>query len=782
VEGGGVSAPAASARLTRIPRPRLAAPRVAAYTELALRLAAFFAACVFAMLHWAALFDPMPVRRALVAALIVTCFGAALALSGGLPRPVGLPLRIALFVLLGAFGLIAIGIRAKLLVPAGWGTLGDRLSGGLSVVGAVTHWPYSGPNTWLRLTALAAAPLMATIAAAYAFWPVRSRPAAAWFRFTGLVLLLVLYGVAAAARPFGHQGIRGVGVLAVVGAWLWLPRLRGRDALGALAALVVVGALALGLTSKFASSQPWVDYRHWQWTLHREKTVGFDWDHTYGPIRWPRKGTTLLLIKSKEAHYWRAQTLDRFNGTGWVVVPAGQENIRAGDVVQPNHPGWTETVSVTMRSLRSNLVVGPGTPIDSPEGDKEAVVLANGVYVASDALKSGDTYEFRGYVPDPTPKQMRAAGPPDPSLVEFTQLDVPEGASGINFRIKVPLRGVAGSGSADAADLVERSPYARAYALANRLAAGQPTTYDIVKRIGAYLEGDYNYSEHPSRARYPLEAFLFDEKSGYCQHFSGAAALMLRMLGIPTRVVSGFAPGTLDKKTHEYVVKDLDAHSWIEVWFEGIGWVPFDPTPALAPASSQSVALAAASAARGNAADKVSLDRLDRILGIRPEVAKGATAGGSAAEDDGTPWGPIALAAVAVTLLIAALVAFVRHRRRVRVRIAVSPSGDADVDRLVRLLARLGLRVEPQTTLFGLEQRLQRLGGPEAAAYARLLRERRFGGNGRAAPGRPERRRIRRLLAEAVEAGPITRLQLALPESPLAAVRGLKYTRLQRSR
>ena len=65
--------------------------------------------------------------------------------------------------------------------------------------------------------------------------------------------------------------------------------------------------------------------------------------------------------------------------------------------------------------------------------------------------------------------------------------------------------------------------------------------------------------------------------------------LMLRMVGIPSRVVSGFAPGTLDPATDTYEVHDTDAHSWVEVYFRGIGWVTFDPTPNAAPAQSQRV-------------------------------------------------------------------------------------------------------------------------------------------------------------------------------------------------
>jgi hypothetical protein len=68
-----------------------------------------------------------------------------------------------------------------------------------------------------------------------------------------------------------------------------------------------------------------------------------------------------------------------------------------------------------------------------------------------------------------------------------------------------------------------------------------------------------------------------ETRRGYCQHFAGAMALMLRYLGIPARVAAGFTSGTYKDGT--WAVTDHDAHTWVEVWFRGYGWLPFDPTP-----------------------------------------------------------------------------------------------------------------------------------------------------------------------------------------------------------
>ena len=98
--------------------------------------------------------------------------------------------------------------------------------------------------------------------------------------------------------------------------------------------------------------------------------------------------------------------------------------------------------------------------------------------------------------------------------------------------------------------------------------------------IEQYLRTAYVYSLQPPSAGYhsPYAEFLFATNTGYCQHFAGAMAALLRFNGVPARVVVGFAPGE-QKGRGEWVVSRNDAHSWVEAYFPGVGWVPFDPTP-----------------------------------------------------------------------------------------------------------------------------------------------------------------------------------------------------------
>jgi hypothetical protein len=101
--------------------------------------------------------------------------------------------------------------------------------------------------------------------------------------------------------------------------------------------------------------------------------------------------------------------------------------------------------------------------------------------------------------------------------------------------------------------------------------------------------GGFTYTESPPRLRSgapPLVDFVERTKAGYCQHFAGAMALMLRYLGIPARVAVGFTAGDFDAEARKWTVTDHDAHAWVEVWFEGWGWLPFDPTPTRGAAGS----------------------------------------------------------------------------------------------------------------------------------------------------------------------------------------------------
>jgi transglutaminase-like putative cysteine protease len=131
---------------------------------------------------------------------------------------------------------------------------------------------------------------------------------------------------------------------------------------------------------------------------------------------------------------------------------------------------------------------------------------------------------------------------------------------------------------------IARDAEIAALALSIVQAAKATTPYDQAKAIESWFQekGRFTYTlltpQAPTGVR-PLDYFLFTSKKGFCEDFSTAMNVMLRTLGIPSRQMSGFGQGVLDDKTHQYIVDSVDAHSWVEVFFPGYGWIPFEPTP-----------------------------------------------------------------------------------------------------------------------------------------------------------------------------------------------------------
>lgn len=122
---------------------------------------------------------------------------------------------------------------------------------------------------------------------------------------------------------------------------------------------------------------------------------------------------------------------------------------------------------------------------------------------------------------------------------------------------------------------------ARVRRLADSLTAGEPTRYDRARAVERWLRGEFRYTlELPRDAEEAtLDAFLFRRRAGHCEYFSTAMAVLLRAEGIPARNVTGFLGGEWNAFGRYLVVTGNDAHSWVEVWFPELGWVPFDPTP-----------------------------------------------------------------------------------------------------------------------------------------------------------------------------------------------------------
>lgn len=722
------------------------------------------ALAAFAAVHWAGLLADPPIVPALAIAAIAALGGIAVA---SVPRDgghwVGTARRLAIVLAALCAALLAAGIPARLLLPGGWDELAAGVDAGASAL-RVRQWPYAGPDEWVRLAVMVVAALTLTASAALAAWPSgRMRPV---LRALAVTLPVALYCVAIAQQAPESPIASGLLLLAVLAIWIATSNGRRLRPVSAVAVVVVVAAGSALVAARLPAGDPLIDYR----TIGFGEGSSFEWEHSYGPLDWPRNGEIVFEVDSERPRYWKATTLDRFDGVRWTRAPASVGDPGAG--LPPDPPAqWLASITVTVNALESEHLVAPG-PILATEGVESVIVSDDGTASTVADIDAGDSYDVSSYAPDPGARRLRASGDGVPDgLNPYTALAVPSGtelepgddATAAAHTLIFPPREAQLRVPSAAEEAVLASPYARSYRLARRLGASAPSRYDAVRAVQSYLRSGYSYGENVPQHPFPLASFLFGDRVGYCQHFSGAMALLLRMNRIPARVAAGFAPGER-RAGGSFEVLDSDAHSWVEVWFRGVGWVPFDPTPEGSPASSRSGATAV-TAALGREGQAAQIRRFDLGRGDR----RVARLGGALGRDPGlrgrssvatlpatgTAGGGDAAGAATLLVLLVALATFggVRSWRRAR-------AGRTRRDELGELrdaLDTLRFGLPPGGTLADLERRLTDAGHLTAARYVEQLRLRRYARRRGPSPDAHGRRALR--LALTAGRGPLWRLR-----------------------
>ena len=766
----------------------------------AARLVGFAALGSLGALQWQRMVEGLSSGRAL---LWVAAATLAAALVMGCDR---LPLRWRGIGLLGATfagllaALVVSGIDLSYLRPRNWDDLAEGVTSGVQSLGTV-RLPYDGRDPWPRAALELGGALLLVLSAQLACWPRTTDPRG--YPFMALIGLLVL-----AVSPVVSLGgtrplLLGAGLAALTVCFLWLERLPLRPGLGVAVLLGVALAGALPLAAVADRGEPWFDYKAFAEGLGPDDPVRFNWDQEYGPIDWPRDGNEVMRVESEEPHYWKAANLGSFDGRGWKVTPPG-DTFGADTEMRDdwrNKPGWVDEVSVSLRRMRTFDVIGPGAILSI--GKTTRPLEPSGVpgrWRSTAELRRGDSYTATVYVPTPSAGEVRQADATGFSSARRDDLEltvpflpdrmptyrsvggvgrgrIPEAI--VHFRpfgddgqpyVTYPLARRTRYEAVD--ETFRNSAYARTWRLAQRLRSAAETPFEYILLVNAYLHDGFGYSERPAQpdpGRAPLDAFLIDTKEGYCQHFSGAMALLLRMGGVPARVATGFSPGGYSDRRKAWIVRDTDAHAWVEAWFDELGWVTYDPTPDATPARSQIAALEAPAAPLPTSADADDAAggggaTGERPGGLRPDLLldpqrnnPGAVAGEA---DGGLAWWAWAL----IGLVVAAAVVLAWRRFRTHRRWGALSPLDRAVAELESALRRSGRPVRTGTTLRQLEQRL---GGPssEAAEYLRALSASRYG-PAAAAPTAAQRRALRRALAQGL--GPAGRLRAlwALPPWP----------------
>jgi transglutaminase-like putative cysteine protease len=402
-------------------------------------------------------------------------------------------------------------------------------------------------------------------------------------------VLVLLAGAGWPATLLSSESISYGAVILTAALWI-LAGLRVERPTLALAAGALVVAAAAGVSTTAAVAKEGViDWQRWDpyGAPDAPVSVSYVWDANYGGIDFPSEKTTVLRITGTERKlYWRATTLNRFTDDHWIeALPVRVSELASGEL--PDDPLLPEearqeealvTQDVQVVGLRDEHLIAASTPV-AVEGDSLGLVTkyADGVVGLNRSLERDERYSVSSYAPRAEPAVLAELEPDYPD-----ELDTYLGLE----RTTLPVFGASGRARRVAAmfdDERQRQlwPYERLAQQAERVTRGARTPYGAVVALEAWFRstGGFTYDEQPPPAAGapPLAYFVGESKRGYCQHFAGAMSLMLRFLGIPARVATGFTSG--DYRDGVWNVTDHDAHAWVEVWFPEHGWLSFDPTP-----------------------------------------------------------------------------------------------------------------------------------------------------------------------------------------------------------
>lgn len=261
--------------------------------------------------------------------------------------------------------------------------------------------------------------------------------------------------------------------------------------------------------------------------------------------------------------YLRALTLSRFaDKEGWTQGPLDGSNPATGvpgRLPLPSgaaHPVSGPQVQVQIEPIHyvDNWLPSFGYPLALGNIGTDWRYDPDALTVFSPRRQRAGPYTEVGVLPQPDPTQLRATGPAGGSPLRAAQPQYLD-TGGVPPRVA---------------------------ALAAQVAAGAPSAYDATVEVNQWFTQPRNGFHYDLRTAggnsgNALLDFLFTGRTGYCEQFASAMAIMLRTLGIPARVAVGFTPGTVDGD--QRVITTADAHAWVEAWFPGSGWLPFDPTP-----------------------------------------------------------------------------------------------------------------------------------------------------------------------------------------------------------
>jgi transglutaminase-like putative cysteine protease len=273
----------------------------------------------------------------------------------------------------------------------------------------------------------------------------------------------------------------------------------------------------------------------------------------------PNLGNEVVMtVTASRPAFWRGETFDQWNGSSWTrsdegyaALPrVGESAVVSPTVATPTSGGRLLTQTFHLEASYADVLFAAAEPVRVEPGFG-AVERPDGTLLTSNPLGRGASYRVVSRTPDATEATLRAAN-----------------ANAVPIEITATYA---------------QPPFAtdRVRALAAKVTAGRATTYDKVRALEAWMDRNTKYSLDARVSRQSpdvVDDFLFNVREGWCEQIASSLVVMLRTLGIPARLATGFVPGNRSRLTGEFVVRAKHAHAWTEVFFAGVGWQAFDPT------------------------------------------------------------------------------------------------------------------------------------------------------------------------------------------------------------
>jgi transglutaminase-like putative cysteine protease len=312
----------------------------------------------------------------------------------------------------------------------------------------------------------------------------------------------------------------------------------------------------------------------------------------------------VMTVEAPSGHFWRAVTYDFYTGAGW----RSTESDKADKIALATTDRDTFQARFDIIVPHSNILFAANEPLKA-DVPYQFYTGADKSYSTSlhalNRSQAAGTYTVTSLVSVADKQTLRKVAPTYSDYIKSKYLQLP---STLPQRVKT---------------------------LAHQVMDNIPNAYDRAEALESFLRGPpYSYSAQVKATppgKDPVDYFLFDLKQDFCEYFASAMVVMLREEGIPARLVEGFTTGTFDNASNAWVVREQDAHAWVEAYFPGYGWIEFEPTPSQPPFARADASLNSGSdSGDGSAAGDTNsdLNDPDRLNRAEDELARDEGGGG----------------------------------------------------------------------------------------------------------------------------------------------------------